>query len=173
MNPHVSHALTFSSRSHDIPRIITIYAIDLVKYLHNHYALDLVTYLHNHYWTILDNTFVLHIPFHLNVDDVIQASNLITWWVMIIHRCSQPCYLWSLTISWSSSIILHQATWPSTWINIWLDLLWMIWSTSCYHCGLITLFIATSFGLYCFLGRSVPSPCSSFSATCGPSPQSI
>ena len=32
-----------------------------------------------------------------------------------------------------TSINLHQATWSSTWINPWLDLPWMIWSTSYHH----------------------------------------
>jgi len=33
---------------------------------------------------------------------------------------------------------LHQAFWSSSWVNIWLDLSWMIWSTSYHH---VTLFV--------------------------------
>ena len=65
------------------------------------------------------------------------TSIFIKWWTMIIHRCSQPHYLWPLPIAWSSSIILHQATWSSTQINTWLDLSWMTWSTSCHHVALL------------------------------------
>ena len=48
-------------------------------------------------------TFVLCIPFHL----------LKCW-----------CH---------TSTNLHQAFWSSSWVNTWLDLRWMIWSTSHHH----------------------------------------
>jgi hypothetical protein len=65
------------------------------------------------------------------------TSFFIKWWTMIIHRCSQPRYLWSLPIAWSSSIVIHQATWSSTQINTWFDLPWMTWPTSCHHVALL------------------------------------
>ena len=49
------------------------------------------------------HTFALRIPFHL-------------------PKC------WCHT-----STKLHQAFWSSSWVNTWLDLRWMIWSTSHHH----------------------------------------
>ena len=49
------------------------------------------------------HTFALHIPFHF----------LKCW-----------CH---------TSTNHHQALWSSSWVNTWLDLSWMIWSTSYHH----------------------------------------
>ena len=80
------------------------------------------------------HTFALRIPFHL-------------------PKC------WCHT-----STKLHQAFWSSTWVNTWLDLSWMIWSTPYYH--------MTSLVHRFYLARSSPLPrsinaksCPSFTAS--------
>ena len=36
-----------------------------------------------------------------------------------------------------TSTNLHRAFWSSSWVNTWLDLLWIIWSTSYHHVTLL------------------------------------
>ena len=92
-------------------------------------------------------------------------SVFVKWWTMIIHQCSQPCYLWSFLTAWSSSITLRKATWSSTQINTWLDLSWIIWSTLSHHVTLIIgSLITTASSSLIALCPLASSPCSSFTA---------
>ena len=88
------------------------------------------------------HTFALRIPFHL-------------------PKC------WCHT-----STKLHQAFWSSSWVNTWLDLRWMIWSTSHHHVTywFIDLNLTCSSPLCWTIGAK---SCSSFPSTCGLSLQSL
>jgi hypothetical protein len=84
------------------------------------------------------------------------TSIFIKRWTMIIHRCSQPRYLWSLPITRSSSSTLHQAT----FINTNQHLAWSFLNDMIHFMssrGLIGSLVATSLALHRCLGPSAPS----------------
>jgi hypothetical protein len=140
--------------------------------------------------------------------DMQTSLPLLTVWSSILnsimHFSTQPltgeikcpishtfalCIPFHLLQCWChTSINLHQATWSSTWINPWLDLPWMIWSTSYHHVTLLVhrlqlrlLFtIALVHRLHVFAQASPPrTVCRfkasdlSFTLTIGPSTPSL
>ena len=56
-----------------------------------------------------------------------------------------------------TSTKLHQAFWLSSWVNTWLDLSWMIWSTPYYHMTFFGPSILTLLALHRCLGPSAPN----------------
>jgi hypothetical protein len=102
----------------------------------------------------LSFTFVLSIQFHL-----------LKLWTMVIHKCSQPCYLLPFVHSLKFLHHHHQATWSIAQINTWLDNTIMIWSTPCYHMAFLVHQSQHSLLFTVALCPSVPCTCSYFTAT--------
>ena len=73
-----------------------------------------------------------------------KSSHALLYTPVISEMKCSTSYTFVLRISFyllkywcHTSTNLHQAFWSSSWVNIWLDLLWMIWSTSYHHVTLL------------------------------------
>ena len=71
-----------------------------------------------------------------------------------------------------TSTNLHQAFWSSSWVNTWLDLPWMIWSTPYHH---MTSLVHRSWPCSLFTVALVHRPpnLAQASPPCGPSLQNL